>query len=62
MLEEFNDKVYQEGVLKLKKIIRVLLVVLLINLFSSFTYAGLDDFPRPTSTEPVFTVEGTTIN
>ena len=36
----------------MKKIVKVLLVALIINLFSSVAYAGLDDFPQPESVDP----------
>lgn len=39
----------------MKKITRVLLIALLINLLTSFAYAGMMDAPRPTSTEPIAT-------
>jgi len=62
MLENLKLRYIKEGVLKLKKFNRVLLIILLVNLLGSFVYAGIGDEPRPVSIEPILTVEGTTIN
>lgn len=43
----------------MKKITKILLVAVLINLLSSFAYAGMGDEPRPTSTEPITIAETT---
>jgi len=44
----------------MKKIVKVLMVALIINLFSSVAYAGPDDFPQPDSVDPIILSIATT--
>ena len=47
----------------MKKIAKILLIALIINLCSSFVYAGPDDFPEPDSVDPtIITMASSGIN